>query len=44
MKVHLGMLLPRFSMQRLNDEDPGLELAINLRSKQDIHLQPAIRR
>jgi len=44
MKVHLGLLLPRFSMCRVTDEDPGLELAINLRSKQDIYLQPVIRR
>ncbi len=36
MKVHLGLLLPRFRMQLLKREEPGLELAINLRSKEDI--------
>ena len=44
MKVHLAILLPRFIMQRTTDEDPGLELAINLRSKQDIRLKPSRRR
>ncbi|HSN51979.1 MAG TPA: cytochrome P450 [Woeseiaceae bacterium] len=43
MKVHLGLLLPRFRMMRVDDEDPGLELAVNLRSASDIWLQPAIR-
>lgn len=43
MKVHLGLLLPRFRMQRLSDAPPGLELAINLRSKQDILLKPSLR-
>jgi cytochrome P450 len=43
MKVHLGLLLPRFRMMRVEDEDPGLELAVNLRSASDIWLQPAIR-
>ena len=43
MKVHLGLLLPRFRMMRLDDKDPGLELAVNLRSASDIWLQPAIR-
>ena len=40
MKVHLGLLLPRFRMRLLDDEEPGLELGINLRSEIDIHLQP----
>jgi cytochrome P450 len=44
MKVHLAMLLPRFVMSRASDADPGLELAINLRCKQDIWLQPSLRR
>ncbi|MEO1204324.1 MAG: cytochrome P450, partial [Pseudomonadota bacterium] len=44
MKVHLALLLPRFVMSRVDDEDPGLELAINLRCKQDIRLQPSLRR
>jgi cytochrome P450 len=43
MKVHLGLLLPRFRMMRLDDKDPGLELAVNLRSASDIWLQPVIR-
>jgi cytochrome P450 len=43
MKVNLGLLLPRFRMMRVHDEDPGLELAVNLRSASDIRLQPAIR-
>lgn len=43
MKVHLGLLLPRFRVQRLDDSEPGLELAINLRSKNDIVLKPVIR-
>jgi cytochrome P450 len=43
MKLHLGLLLPRFRMQRLEDVDPGLELGINLRSKRDILLRPVLR-
>ena len=43
MKVHLGLLLPRFRMLRVDAQDPGLELAINLRSKNDILLRPAVR-
>ena len=38
MKVHLALLLPRFRMERMQAEHPGLELAINLRSAEDIHL------
>jgi len=38
MKVHLALLLPRFRMERTQAEHPGLELAINLRSAEDIHL------
>jgi cytochrome P450 len=30
MKVHLGLLLPRFRMQPVDDAEPELELAINL--------------
>lgn len=40
MKVHLGLLLPRFRMRLLDDKEPGLELGINLRSDADIYLQP----
>jgi cytochrome P450 len=43
MKVHLGLLLPRFRMMRTDDAEPGLELAVNLRSASDIWLRPAIR-
>ena len=43
MKVHLGLLLPRFRLQLVDDSDPGLELAINLRSARDIHVRPEIR-
>ena len=43
MKVHLGLLLPQFRLQRTDDADPGLELAINLRSKNDILLKPVMR-
>jgi cytochrome P450 len=44
MKVHLGLLLPRFRMRLADDEDPGLELAINLRSARDIHVIPEERK
>ncbi len=40
MKIHLGLLLPRFRMQLVDPGDPGLELGINLRSARDIMLQP----
>jgi cytochrome P450 len=43
MKVHIGLLLPRFRMMRVDDADPGLELGVNLRSASDIWLRPAIR-
>lgn len=43
MKVHLGLLLPRFRMQATSDAQPELELGINLRSAEDIFLKPAIR-
>ena len=43
MKVHIGLLLPRFRMQRVSNTDPILELAINLRSKDDIVLRPSLR-
>ena len=44
MKVHLGLLLPRFRMRLVSDEYPGLELAINLRSARDIHVIPEVRK
>ncbi len=40
MKVHLGLLLPRFRMRLADATDPGLELAINLRSGRDIFVRP----
>jgi cytochrome P450 len=43
MKVHLGQLLPKFHMERVSNTDPVLELAINLRSKDDILLLPTLR-
>jgi cytochrome P450 len=43
MKIHLGLLLPRFRMHLVDSEDPGLELGINLRSARDIMLQPTFR-
>ena len=43
MKIHLGLLLPRFRMAVVDQEDPGLELGINLRSARDIMLQPTYR-
>lgn len=44
MKVHLGFLLPRFRLQRVDDDDPGLELGINLRSAKDVTMRPEERR
>ncbi len=43
MKVHLGLLLPRFRMRLVDDSHPGLELAINLRSLKDIEVRPEVR-
>jgi cytochrome P450 len=43
MKVHLGLLLPRFRMSLVDDAQPGLELAINLRAAEDIHVRPETR-
>ncbi len=40
MKVHLGLLLPRFRMRLIDESQPELELAINLRSAEDIHVRP----
>jgi cytochrome P450 len=44
MKIHIGLLLPRFHLAALDKQDPGLELGINLRSKRDILLRPSLRR
>ena len=43
MKVHLGLLLPRFRMERVNESEPALELGINLRSADDIMMKPRTR-
>ncbi len=43
MKVHIGLLLARFRLERVSNADPVLELAINLRSKNDILLRPCLR-
>ncbi|MEM1174523.1 MAG: cytochrome P450 [Pseudomonadota bacterium] len=43
MKIHLARLLPVFRMIRTTDEEPALELAINLRSKGDMFLKPELR-
>ncbi len=43
MKIHLGILLPRFQMTVVDQDEPGLELGINLRSARDIMLQPTYR-
>jgi hypothetical protein len=40
MKVHLGLLLPKFRLRVIEDAEPGLELGINLRSANDIYMQP----
>lgn len=40
MKIHLGFLLPRFRMEPVDTEQPELELAINLRSANDILMRP----
>jgi len=41
--VHLGLLLPRFRMQLVDDAEPELELAINLRATKDILMKPTER-
>jgi cytochrome P450 len=38
MKVHIGLLLPRFRMQPVDDSQPELELGINLRASKDIFM------
>ncbi len=44
MKIHLGLLLQEFHMERVTDEGPELDLGVNLRSKTDIYLRPRRRR
>jgi cytochrome P450 len=43
MKIHLGLLVQRFHMTLVTDEQPELELGINLRSHNDIFLRPELR-
>ena len=43
MKVHLGLLLPRFRMQLVEKAEPELELGINLRASKDIFMKPTER-
>ena len=40
MKIHLGLLLPRFKMQLINKTAPMLDLGINLRANNDILMRP----
>jgi len=41
MKIHLGYLLQRFHLEPVEDRFPGLDLGINLRSLDNIHLKPS---
>ncbi len=43
MKVHLGLLIQRFHMTLASDQDPELDLGINLRTRQPIILRPTLR-
>ena len=43
MKVHIGLLLPRFRMAVVDAAEPDLELGINLRTARDIMLRPSLR-
>jgi hypothetical protein len=40
MKVHLGLLLPRFRMTLVDSAVPKLDLGINLRAAEDIFMLP----
>lgn len=42
MKIHLGYLIQRFHMETESAEFPGLNLGINLRSRNDIILRPSV--
>lgn len=44
MKVHLGLLLPRFHMATVDDSEPEFELGINLRTTRDIMLRLTLRK
>jgi cytochrome P450 len=43
MKLHMGLMLPRFRMELTDGQEPELELGINLRTANDIYLRPALR-
>lgn len=43
MKVHIGLLLPRFRLQLVGNAKPELELGINLRTANDLFMQPSER-
>jgi cytochrome P450 len=43
MKIHLGLLVQRFHMTLVTEEQPELDLGINLRSRNDIYLRPQLR-
>jgi hypothetical protein len=43
MKVHIGLLLPRFRLQLIDESQPQLELGINLRASRDIYMKPTER-
>lgn len=43
MKVHLGLLLPRFHLALADETPPKLELSINLRAANDIVMHPEVR-
>jgi cytochrome P450 len=43
MKIHLGLLVQNFRMTLANDDEPGLDLGINLRSQRDIYLRLELR-
>ena len=43
MKVHLGLLIQRFRMTLESDQEPALDLGINLRTKDSIILRPHLR-
>jgi cytochrome P450 len=43
MKIHLGLLLPRFRMKLIDQSEPKLDLAINLRATRDILMKPTER-
>lgn len=43
MKVHLGLLIQRFHMTLRDQQEPELDLGINLRTKKGILLRPSLR-